>query len=136
MPWCHPWAEPAGDSEEKEEEEEVESKDPPKKLKKKLPKEPSSGESREKKLKPKGKYPGDRDGLSSALLPLESVLSGMRGPWHSIAMAQVAVGQLPPPQIPPELNPSCHIPVPIAACTCPPPCLVTHQLLRATRRQG
>ncbi|XP_050183114.1 tubby-related protein 1 isoform X2 [Myiozetetes cayanensis] len=39
---------------EDEEEEEVENKDPPKKLKKKLPKDPSSGDSREKKLKPKG----------------------------------------------------------------------------------
>ncbi|KAM6044297.1 tubby-related protein 1 [Chlamydotis macqueenii] len=38
---------------EDEEEEEVENKDPPKKLKKKPPKEPPSGESREKKLKPK-----------------------------------------------------------------------------------
>ncbi|KAM6191920.1 tubby-related protein 1 [Sarcoramphus papa] len=45
--------EPAEDSEDEEEEEEVENKDPPKKLKKKLPKEPPSGESREKKLKPK-----------------------------------------------------------------------------------
>ncbi|KFW62821.1 Tubby-related protein 1, partial [Pygoscelis adeliae] len=45
---------PAEDSEEEEEEEEVENKDPPKKLKKKLPKEPPPGESREKKLKPKG----------------------------------------------------------------------------------
>lgn len=55
-PLCHLWAEPAEDSEdeEEEEEEEVENKDPPKKLKKKLPKEAASGESREKKLKPKG----------------------------------------------------------------------------------
>lgn len=30
------------------------------------------------------------------------------------------MGQLPPPQISPQLNPSCHIPVPITACTCPP----------------
>ncbi|KAM9217270.1 tubby-related protein 1 [Leptosomus discolor] len=43
--------EPDEDSEDEEEEEEVENKDPPKKLKKKLP---LSGESREKKLKPKG----------------------------------------------------------------------------------
>ncbi|XP_075632212.1 tubby-related protein 1 isoform X1 [Balearica regulorum gibbericeps] len=40
--------------EDSEDEEEVENKDPPKKLKKKLSKEPPSGESREKKLKPKG----------------------------------------------------------------------------------
>ncbi|KAM6398969.1 LOW QUALITY PROTEIN: tubby-related protein 1 [Rhynochetos jubatus] len=47
--------EPAEDSEdEEEEEEEVENKDPPKKLKKKVTKDPASGESREKKLNPKG----------------------------------------------------------------------------------
>ncbi|KAM9255412.1 LOW QUALITY PROTEIN: tubby-related protein 1 [Cariama cristata] len=48
--------EAAEDSENEEEEEEVENKDP-QKLKKKLPKEPPLGESREKKLKPKGDLP-------------------------------------------------------------------------------
>lgn len=80
MPWCHLWAEPAEDSEDEEEEEEVESKDPPKKLKKKLPKEPPSGESREKKLKPKGECPGDGEGLYPEPCPLASILAGTRGP--------------------------------------------------------
>lgn len=80
MLWCPLWVEPAEDSEDEEEEEEVENKDPPKKLKKKLPKEPPSGESREKKLKPKGKCLGEGDGLSPAPLSLASVLAGMKGP--------------------------------------------------------
>lgn len=79
MPWRPLWAEPAEDSEDEEEEEEVENKDPPKKLKKKLPKDPPSGESREKKPKPKGECPGDRDSSSGALLSLASILAGTRG---------------------------------------------------------
>lgn len=47
----------------------MENKDPPKKLNKKLPKEPPSGESREKKLKPKGECPGDTYGLSLTPMP-------------------------------------------------------------------
>lgn len=76
-PLCHLWAEPAEDSEdEEEEEEEVENKDPPKKLKKKLPKEAASGESREKKLKPRGECPGDKDDLSLLPSPLSPSLLG------------------------------------------------------------
>lgn len=117
MLWCPLWVEPAEDSEDEEEEEEVENKDPPKKLKKKLPKEPPSGESREKKLKPKGKCLGEGDGLSPAPLSLASVLAGIEGttcaPSPLLSReAQGAAGQLPTPYNTFLLPPPCHLPVP------------------------
>ena len=141
---CHLWAEPAEDSEDEEEEEEVENKDPPKKLKKKLPKELPSGESREKKLKPKGECPGDGDGLSLAPLPLPSVLAGMRGPPAS--RPHCCPGRLRGLQgnrpLPVQSPPSSILP---AAPTLPPLCPhhrpslslcpAAHRLLCPSRRQ-
>lgn len=104
----------------------MENKDLPKKLKKKLPKEPPSGESREKKLKPKGECPGDGHGSSPAPLPLASVLAGTRG-WL-VSHLHCCPGRLRggcgaiapsscnlPPAQPFPLPPPCHLPVLITA---------------------
>lgn len=98
----------------------MENKDPPKKLKKKLPKEAPSGESREKKLKPKGKCLGEGDGLNPAPLSLVSVLAGMKGPpvphpHHCPRRLGGLQGNCPLPIPPP---PNSHLP---AAPTLPPP---------------
>ena len=146
MPWCHLWAEPAEDSEDEdsEEEEEVENKDPPKKLKKKLLKEPPSGESREKKLKPKGGCPGDRGVSSPAPLPLASALAGMRGlPVSHPHLCPGRRGGLRSNYpLPMQSPPSSTLPT---APTLPPPCPhhrpsrspcpATHRLLHPARRQ-
>lgn len=100
----------------------MENKNPPKRLKKKLPKEPLSGGG-EKKLKAKGECPGDRDGLSPALLPLASVLAAegkCLAPHCCPGRLRGLQSHRPSPCNPPSAQPflllrSCHILVPITA---------------------
>lgn len=112
----------------------MENKDPPKKVKKKLPKEPPSGESREKKLKPKGECPGNGQGSSPAPLPLASVLAGTRGRptshphhcpgrlgglWGNRPLPMLNLSRCPHPAT--SLSPSPPIPIPLSGRSSAPP---------------